>query len=505
MAIEITEEKKNEILNSFIDNKDFYKTSELGNVRKVIVENYYNDYDLFDKISKSSKTRTLLSSVSLLHKIITEIIGGRYEFRNEEILVDILFIVKNINKHQDTYFNKSLLIVSLDFLDFLIALIDSDIIKKNKVDDFEKEINELYTLYKRIIEKIDLEQKDENKFQNIFTKVKTYFQHNNYQYSRIWFKFYFLFYYNSKGNSARKTDVINTISTSYIRDSNDPKELKKIISETIDFKEFIALEANFLTEMFNLSKTKPLFAIEFYAEFDDSKKQKIIEFYIPVNQNKAIPSLKQVLEGIEYNIPNKLNFSNKILNATKTLTVHTERQELYNILFSSKLEEEIVNSSDYSNQIVGLICNNNAHLHQLGVTQFNENGDYIDKKKLKDKAIPFLMSIITNLAAYGQFFINILNLRIGIDKRYFDSELKNSASYLAYINNYIVSSGNVNFYNAIVSKVKDETILNINNHFIRSINYHNKYNGILKIIFENKNHLSDDLYDKLSQLISNIS
>ena len=96
-------------------------------------------------------------------------------------------------------------------------------------------------------------------------------------------------------------------------------------------------------------------------------------------------------------------------------------------------------------------------------------------------------------------------MRIGIDKRHFDSELKNNTSYLAHINNYNVSSGNVNFYNAIVSKVKDETVLNINNHFIRSINYHNRYNGILKIIFENKNLLNDALHDKLSQFISNIS
>lgn len=503
MAIEITEEKKNEILNSFIENKDFYKTSELGNVRKIIVEHYHNDYDLFDKVSKSSKTRMLLSSVDLLHKIITEISGGRYKFRNEESFVDILFIVKNINKYQDAFFNKSLLIVSLDFLGSLIGLIDTDIIKKNKAENFEKELNEFYIFFKRIIEKIDLEQKEETKFQSIFNTLKTYFQHNNYQYSKTWFKFYFFFYSNSKGNSVIKTDVINTISTSYFRNSNDPKNLKKIITETIDFNEFIALEVSFLNEIFNLSKTKPLFAIEFYFEFDDIKKQQIIEFYIPVNRNKAIPSLKQVLEGIKYNIPNKLEFSNKILNATKSLTLHTERQELYNILFSSKLDEKTIKSTDYSNQIVGLICNNNVYLHQLGINQFNEYG-YVDKKILKDKAIPFLMAIISNLATFNQIFINILNLKIGIDKRNFDSELKNSTSYLAHINNYIVSSGNLNFYNCIISKVKDETILSINDHFIRTINYYNKYNGIIKIIYENKNLLSDNLHDKLSQLISNI-
>ena len=42
MAIEINEERKREILNSFIDNKDFYKTSELREVRRVIVDSYYN-------------------------------------------------------------------------------------------------------------------------------------------------------------------------------------------------------------------------------------------------------------------------------------------------------------------------------------------------------------------------------------------------------------------------------------------------------------------------------
>ena len=505
MAIDITTEKKNEILSSFIENNYFYKTSELEHVREIIIEHYHNDYELFDKISKSSKTRTLLGSRGLLHKIITEISGGRYKFRNEEYFIDILFIVRNLNKYQDTFFNKSILIVSLDFLEFSIGLIDLEIVKKNEAENFEKELNEFYVFFKRIIEKIDLEEKDETKFQSIFNTVKTYFNYNNYQYSKTWFKFYFLFYSYPKGNSARKTDVISTISTSYIRGSNAPKGLNITISETIDFKDFIALETNFLTEIFNLCKTKPLFAIEFYAVFDDIIKQEIIEFYIPINRNQTIPNLKQVLDGIEYNIPNKLQFSDKILSAAKVPAMDRERHELYNILFSSKLEEEIINSSDYSNQVVGLICNNNARLHQLGIIQFNENGNYVDKKRLKDAAIPFLMSIITNLPAYGQFFINILNLRIGIDKRHFDSELKNNTSYLAHINNYNVSSGNVNFYNAIVSKVKDETVLNINNHFIRSINYHNRYNGILKIIFENKNLLNDALHDKLSQFISNIS
>ncbi|MDA0176605.1 MULTISPECIES: hypothetical protein [Mesoflavibacter] len=504
MAIEINEERKREILNSFIDNKDFYKTSELREVRRVIVDSYYNDYDIFQKISNSSKTRNLLCSTSLLNKIITEISGGRYNFREEDHFVDILLIVKNMNKYEDTFFNKSLLITSLEFVAFLVGIIDAHIIKNNKAEDFEKELNEFYIFFKRIIGKIDIEQKDENKYQSIYTTIKTYFKYNNYQYSNYWFKFYFLFYFNHKGNNARKTDAINTISSSYIRLANDPKELKEIISETIDFECFMKLESNFQTEIFNLCKTKPPFAKEFFSEFSVEKKQQILEFYIPVNRNKAIPSLKQLLEAIDYNIPNELEFVNKVLNSTKTLTIHTERKELYDILFNSKIDSETIKTSDYSNQIIGLICNTNANLHELGISEFNEHSVYVDKQKLKDKAIPFLLKLITNLAAYGQFYVNILNLKIGIDKTYFDSELKKSTSYLAHINNYIVSSGNLRFYNSIVSKVKEETVLNINDHFIRSINYHNKYDGILKIIFENKNLLSDDLHDKLSKLISNI-
>jgi hypothetical protein len=266
----------------------------------------------------------------------------------------------------------------------------------------------------------------------------------------------------------------------------------------------MALETNFFTEIFNLCKTKPLFGIEFYTEFDVDKKQELIEFYVPINRNKTIPNLKQLLEGIDYDIPKKLEFSNKILKEAKTNTVHTEIKELYDIFFSSNLDEETINSSDYSNQIISLICNSNAQLHKLGIEQFNENSDYVDYKELKEKVVPFLMSIITNLATYSQFFINILNLKIGIDKRFFDKELNNSTSYLAHINNYIVSNGNINFYSTIISKVKDETIMNINDHFIRSINYDVKFNSILKIIYDNKNLLSDDLHDKLSQLISNI-
>lgn len=506
MAIEISQTRKDEILHSFIKNVDFYKISELPEVRKIIAENYYNDYELFDKISKTNKTRNLLSSVSLLKKIETEIINGRLEYRNDETYIDILFLIKCINNYQDTFLTQDLLIISLDFIEVVIKLIDAEIIKKNRAEEFENELDEFFIFFKKIIEKVELkEAMHENKFQSIYaTQVKTYFQYNNHQYSKLWFRFYFLYYFNTKDSGTRKTDVINAITNQFIRTSNNPKELKETISYFIDFNEFLDLETNFFNEIFKLSKTKPLFAIEFYTVFDEDKKQELIEFYIPVSRDKAIPNLKQVLEGIDYDIPKKIEYSNKILDATKTLSVHTEREELYIILFSSKLDDDIINSSDYSNQIVGLICNNNANLHQLGINQYNEHSEFVDKKELRDKVIPYLMTLITNLATYNQYFINILNLRIGIDKRNFDDELKNSTSYLAHINNYNVSSGNLNFYNIIISKVKNDTVVSINDHFIRSINYHNKYDDILKLIFDNKNLLSDSLHDKLSQLISNI-
>ncbi len=506
MAIEITQTRKDEILHSFIENADFYKTTELKEVRKIIVDIYYNDYELFDKISKSIKTRNLLSSVSLLKKIKSEVANGSYEFINDETYLDILFLIKCFNKYQDTFFTQELLIVSLDFIEYVIKLVDADIVKKNIADEFKDEINDFFIYFKRIIEKIEIkEAKEENKFQSVYaSQVKAFFQHNNHQYASIWFRFYFLYYSNSKDKSARKTDVINTIATPFIRSSNKPEELRRTISDCIDLKEFMALETNFFTEIFNLCKTKPLFGIEFYNEFDVDKKQELIEFYVPINRNKTIPNLKQLLEGIDYDIPKKIEFSNKILKEAKTNTVHTEIKELYDIFFSSNLDEKIINSSDYSNQIISLICNSNAQLHKLGVEQFIKNSDYIDYKELKEKVIPFLLTIITDLVTYSHFFINILNLKIGINKRFFDKELNKNTSYLAHINNYIVSSGNINFYNTIISKVKDETIININDHFIRSISYDVKFNSILNIIYGNKNLLSDDLHNKLSQLISNI-
>ena len=84
MAIDISEERKKELLTNFIENPTFYKYRDFKEIRDIIVNEYRDDYDIVKQICKSDKTRHLLSSSKLLQTIMTEISRGSFEYILDE-------------------------------------------------------------------------------------------------------------------------------------------------------------------------------------------------------------------------------------------------------------------------------------------------------------------------------------------------------------------------------------------------------------------------------------
>ncbi|VXC27893.1 hypothetical protein [Maribacter litoralis] len=499
MAIEITELQKNELLENFIQHPEFYNPKEFASVRAVIIENYYDDYEILGKISSSNKTRSLLSSSSLWNKIIKAVEEQRFEFRSDEIITDIFFILEQVEKHEDRFITAEVRTASLGFLTYVFGLVDKQVANTGKTNDFVKELNVLFCFFKKVVDGLKIEQVEQTRYQGMFKKVQQMFLFSNNKNASTWFKFYFHFHDKKLSNNNLETGIKTTIAT-YFKVTNNAKVLKDNIEEIKPVEEFIALEANYENEIYSRAKSDTKYFNEFYEFFNDGKKQSLLESWIP----KSADEFKEVLKSSDSDIPNKLKLGNRILQKTKTLSNINEREGFYDSFFVLDLSKDEISQTDFSGQIINIVCSTDVNLHQLGIKQYLENGKYVVTQDLKNKAVPFLFSIITNLNAYHKQFENILNLKIGIYKRQFDKEICDTSNSVEYISNYLIQSGNYNFYTTVISKLLDYTISIINERFITNINNQPKYLEMLKHIDNqsNKNKLPENVLDKLKSLIS---
>ena len=195
MAISITEERKKELLVNFIENSTFYKFRDFSGVREVISDYYHNDYYVFEQVSKTEKSRHLLATPKLLHKIMTEISNGTYEFILDEKSDDIFFYLKQFNLYEDKFITNPVATISLEFLTFIIPIIDKEIVNTEKLESHNSEVESLYAFFKKIISKLNLQKADQSKYQNLFNKIEQLFNFNNCKNAAIWFKFYFLSFF----------------------------------------------------------------------------------------------------------------------------------------------------------------------------------------------------------------------------------------------------------------------------------------------------------------------
>lgn len=502
MAIEITELRKNELLENFIQHPEFYKPKEFASVRAVIIENYYNDFEILKKICSSNKTRSLLSSSSLWNKIIKAVEEQRFEFRSDEIITDIFFILEQLEKHEDRYITSEVRTAALGFLTYAFGLVDKQVANTSKANDFAKEMDVLFCFFKRIVDGLKNEQVEQTRYQGLFNKVQQMFQFSNNKNASTWFKFYFHFHDKKISSNNLETGIISIIAT-YFKVANNAKELRVNIEETKPVQEFIALAANYENVIYIRAKSDTKFLKEFYEFFNDGKKQSLLESWIP----KSADEFKEVLKSVDSDIPDKLKLGNRILAKTQTLSNIAEREGFYDSLFLLDLSKDEIGQTDFSGQIINIICNTDINLHKLGLKQYLENGKYVITQDLKNKAVPFIFSIISNLNAHHIIFGNILNLKIGINKKQFDKEICDTSNSVNYISDYLIQSGDLNFYKTVISKLLDYTISIIIERFIMGIAYQSKYLEMLKLIDNQSNNknLTEKVLDKLKSLHSSAS
>ncbi|WP_412560904.1 hypothetical protein [Winogradskyella sp. MIT101101] len=487
MAIKITEKRKDEILINFIENPTFYKYQEFQEVREIIVSKYRDNLNILEKISNNDKTRRLLSSSNLLHEIMNNVSRGHYDFALDEKSDDIFFILKQFSLHEDSFFTHHVVMASMEFITFIVDIIDEEIINTEKIKSKKSDIDNLYSYFIRVVTKLNIQQTDQTQHQALFNKIEQLFKFNNFKNASTWFRFYFYFRDKKKFSNNIESKVV-TNTTTFIRNSNDSEALKEIIEEILPIDNFIKINISFLNEIYNKSMVIGEYAIVFYPFFDENKKQELLNSWVLKNPNQ----LSDVIKGIKNEILNKVSLANQIIERANSVNNLNKKKSLINVFFALGLSKEDISATDYNNLVSSLIFNTDINMHNLGITQLLEHREYIDTKSLKPEAEAFLRSTLGDSNSYHELIQNIIDSRLGITTKFVNDIIYSNLAYLSNLSNYLINSGNLEFYEAITSKLNKTTINTINNRFINGINKHKKYYSII-------NHIKDNYFKNLTE------
>ncbi|MEM9887420.1 MAG: hypothetical protein AAF849_16110 [Bacteroidota bacterium] len=497
MAKNEIQNQKKRLLDCFVENPSFYSSKEFNGVRAHISEKYYNDFQVLEKISTSEKTRTLLSSWNLIQRIIDEVVAGRYETNSVEPCDDYFFLLNRFNLHEDKFLIHSVTISSLDFLVFIIQVIDKNIVNSEKLDDYLIQIESLYSFFERITRKVNLKNvTEQSKYKALFSRIDQVFNFDNHKNASTWFKFYFYFRDKKKFNSNIENNVLSNVSV-FIRNSSNPKLLKKVIEEVISIQEFAS--TTYSNEIYNKCKNSAQFTVEFFSIFDEAKKQILLDSWIQKNSNQVSSLTKSLKEEI----PNKKDFGNKILARANTLNNNlSEKKGFYDILFELDISKEEILQSDYTIQIKNVVFSTNLNLHNFGIKELKERREFINTKSLKSNAETFIKSYLGNPNTYNVHIQNIINNKLGLTTAFVDNHFRSNISILNTVNTYLVQTGNYKFYEALISKLTKTTINTINEKFVISISKQTKYTEIVNKIKDFYiNELNNEVQEKLKLLL----
>lgn len=502
---ELDEKQRNKLLDMFISNSEFYEKGDFTRIKEVIVAKYHNDFDILERISETEKTRTLFCSRDLLLKIIQEIQRGEFKFRNaDDKFSDIAFIIGFLTKHENKYYTNTTLISSLGFLIKTMEILDNDIIKKGKKEEKIKEVDDIFEFFKKVIEKISIPKTEQSAYLNLYNKVKSLFQSSNYEYADTWLRFFMFYEGKNKFTNTIENEIVS-IPRNYIRTNQDAKGLLKALSSFSDVKKFMNTHSNFLNEVFSKSSSDSKFAFEFYEYFPDNKKQQLLESWVPVNGNKLMSHLKQILVKAKDNIPNKLNLGNKVLGSTRNRHYAQEKSESFDLFISLNLTEEEVSTTDYSSQVINLICNTSIDMHRVGISELKANKKYIKSPDLKQSVENFLSTCFQNVQAYHPQIESIFTNKTGVDKRFVDKMINNNVNYQNQIYSFLINRGDLNFYQILTTKISDSTNKSICEKFINAINYQAKYKSLIEAMYKRRHELNleENVVSKLDKFSEN--
>ncbi|WP_318308523.1 hypothetical protein [Flagellimonas crocea] len=496
MSIKLDEKQKRMMLETFLSNPTFYKVGEFKEVRKVILENYSDDFEILEKISRTKTTRELLASPAWLKQVISTITQEKFQFGDKTLEEGLQCFYKELVKYEEKFFNNSIYLESIDLLNRSIHVLNEKINSSKKSGEKDLGIDSLYTYFKKVVIKVRIDQNHQNKYQQLFVQVKKVFGYGGYINSELWFKFFFLFKDKGKFQNNIEQEVLNG-TINYIRNFSNARIILASIEGVMPVTEFFSQETKYSNQIYTKASADFHFAENFYPYFSVERKKSLLEIWL----KKSLVNFNTLIKKFEDDVPDRLDLAKSIVSQLRVQNTAKAKREFFDSLFNIGLSEKEINSTTYSDQVISLICHSNVDYHNLGYQQYSERKKYIDLEKLKEKAFKFLISTIPNLNSHHIIFKNLLELKIGIDKRNFDKRISETPNSITQIENYLVNSGNAEFYKVLTSKLLDKTIGIIGDKVLSRVNEKNKYESLLKAIKTNRKFLKEESKDKLDLLM----
>ncbi len=447
------------------DKSDLFNENDIVGVKTVIAESYYDKEEVLNKIVKTEDFREKFGS----SKLVSNLINDLNEVNDDELELDFDFFnqrLEFINLFEEKFFSN---ITYGNAMNFILELIKKLITKyaQTKPKEVEEQhlFSNLYNLHKRTIEEIKINDKNRVNYQQLYNHLKATFVRGNYKDADIYFEYFYLYTFNLK-DFIDPNDVNNNI-VNYLNSTNSAEDIKKTLIKVVEIKTLFENPA-FRETVFNRAKTQPDFAVKFYFDFEEQKKQELLEQWVPLNGNKDYNIFENILESIDYKIPDPDKLAIKFLNTNGRSNLIAEREKLFDLLFKLKLSKNF-DYSTYSQQIISNICSTNINNHNLGINQLQKNRSRVVEFDLKSNCENTLLNtFLPNVKQYHQQITNLLSNSIGISKKVINDTIKDNPSIRQSIVNFLLIAGNNIFFSAIKPILFKNNYLLVSKLFLNS-------------------------------------
>lgn len=452
----------NDFLNILLDeNKsDLFNENDVGGVKTVMAESYYDKQDVLNKITNSVEFRQKFGSSKLVSNLIKDLVRADYDdFEHLNVRLEY------INSFEEKFFTN---ISYGNALKFILEAVKNVTTKYAQVKPKEVEeqhlFSNLYNLHKRTIEEIKINDSNRVSFQQLYNQLKSTFVRGNYRDVDIYFKYFYLYTHNLKDIIA-PNDVNNNV-VNYLNSNNSAESIRKNLIEVVEIKNLFK-NTVFRDTIFNRAKTQQEFAITFYSDFSETKKQELIEQWVPLNGNRDYNTFETILESIQYNIPNPDKLALKFLNTTGRSNLLAEREKLYDLLFKLELTNDF-DYSTYSQQIITNICSTNINYHKLGINQLSQHRNRVVEFNLKRSCEQALLNnFLPNVTQYHHQIVNLLSIDVGM-KRVLNDAIKDNPNFINSIVNYLMTANSSSFFNVLKPNLFKNNYLLISKHFLNN-------------------------------------
>ena len=325
-----------EMFSLFFDekNNDFFMEKDLSNVKAIIADKYFDESEIIIKISEDEKLRLKYGSSKLVSNII---IDFSRKIEEESQLAYFIQRISCLNHFEDKFFDDNTIYSSIPIITDLLKKYQPEYdslssTEKEKKAQFDTFFDILFSLFKKIVIKVKItDQSRGGPFVSLYTQVKRSFFANNFKNAEIFFKYFFFFLENIKGtiNLADVNSGINQFLGSSINNANRIITSIKSVESAEDFFKRI----HFKDQILNRAKSEESFIETFYNCFDDKDKISLLTHWLQFDAGRSLDSFKNILEKIEYSVPNADDFGNTILQAVDKLSTNSQKEEILEVFF----------------------------------------------------------------------------------------------------------------------------------------------------------------------------